>query len=77
MEGVFVGMFAVIGLFFVCPLALLTYLRFHKKMKTELQKLEYQKDILAMELQKEQLVLERMALENKMLDRKIDQIEKS
>lgn len=77
MEGVFVGMFAVIGLFFVCPLSLVTYLRFHKKMKTDLQKLEHQKDILAMELQKEQLIIERLSLENKMLDRKIDQIEKT
>jgi hypothetical protein len=46
-------------------------------MKVDLQKLEHQKDILAMELQKERLIIERMSLENKMLDRKIEQIERT
>ncbi|MDR2900179.1 MAG: hypothetical protein LBV20_01485 [Treponema sp.] len=71
MEGVFVGMLAVLGIFIISPLAFFRFLHLNKKMKVDLQKLEHQKEILAMELQKEQLVIERLSLENKMLDRKV------
>jgi sensor domain CHASE-containing protein len=45
------------------------------KAKIDLKKIEQQKEILALELRKEQLIIERLSLENKMLDRKIEQIE--
>jgi hypothetical protein len=77
MEGIIVGMLAVLGIFIVCPLSFFTFLHHNKKMKVDLQKLEHQKDILAMELHKEQLIIERLSLENKMIDRKIEQIEKN
>jgi short subunit fatty acids transporter len=69
------GILAVLGIFIISPIALFAFLHHKKKMKVDLQKLEHEKDILAMELHKEQLIIERMSLENKMLDRKIEQIE--
>jgi hypothetical protein len=76
MGEIIIDLFAVLGIFFVTPVALFSFLYFNKKMKGDLQKLEHQEHILSMELQKEQLILERMSLENKMLDRKIEQTEK-
>jgi ABC-type protease/lipase transport system fused ATPase/permease subunit len=76
MEGIFVGMLAVLGIFVISPIALFTFLHHNKKMKVDLQKLEQQKNILALELKKEELIIERMSLENRMLDRKIEQIDR-
>jgi sensor domain CHASE-containing protein len=62
----------IFGIFVALPYIL--YL--NRKAKLDVQKLEQQKEILALELKKEQLIIERLSLENKMLDRKIEQIEK-
>jgi short subunit fatty acids transporter len=70
-----VSIITILSLFVGTPLILFSFLHFNRKMKVDLQKLEHQKEILAMELKKEELIIERMSLENKMLDRKIDQIE--
>ncbi len=77
MEAILVPIIGVLSLFVLAPATLFFFLHHNKKMKIDVQKLEHQKDILALELKKEQLILERMSLENKMLDRKIEQIEKS
>jgi hypothetical protein len=71
----FIGMLAVLGIFFVCPITIFGFIHLGRKMKIDVKKLEYQQTILAMELKKEQLILERMSLENKMLDKQIEQIE--
>ena len=72
-----IGLLAVLGIFMVCPLVVFGFLYLNKKLKTDLQKMESQKEILALEIQKERLMLERMDTENKMLDKKINEIEKS
>lgn len=77
MEAILVPIIGILGVFVFAPATLFTFLHHNKKLKTEVQKLEHQKDILVLELKKEQLIIERMSLENKMLDRKIEQIEKS
>lgn len=77
MEEILIPIFGIFGVFVAAPTILFSFLHMNKKIKVDLQKLEHQKDILAMEIEKEQLILERMSLENKMLDRKIEQIEKS
>lgn len=69
---ILVPLAAIFGVFVALPYII----HLTKKAKIDLQKLEVQKNILALEIQKEQLILDRMSLENRMLDRKIDQIEK-
>ncbi len=70
------GIIAVLGIFVVCPLTIFTFLHLNKKMKVDLEKMKSQKEILALEIKKEQLMIDRLDLENRMLDKKIDEIER-
>ena len=68
------GILAVIGLFIVLPTTILDFIRKNnaQKRETELKKLEYQKAILELELEKQRNDLKLLEEENKKYDRIID-----
>lgn len=65
-----------VGLFIVFPLALFSFLHLRKKSKADLEMAASRNKTLELEVEKERLMLERMSLENKMLDARIGELEK-
>ncbi|GHU17744.1 hypothetical protein FACS1894163_09040 [Spirochaetia bacterium] len=68
------GIIAIVALFIVLPRTILTFVdrNVRHKRETEVEKLKYQKEILELELEKENLHIKSLEAENKNLDRIID-----
>ncbi|GHV87092.1 hypothetical protein AGMMS50255_3880 [Spirochaetia bacterium] len=68
------GIIAIVALFIVLPRTILSFVSKNVKHKreTEVEKLKYQKEILELEIEKENLHIKSLEAENKNLDRIID-----
>lgn len=64
-----VSIIAVLGIFVVCPCSLLTFLYKLHKDKHELKKLEHQKKLLELEIEKQNNQILLLNEENKKLDK--------
>jgi cell shape-determining protein MreC len=72
--GVVAGIVAIVALFIVLPRTILKFVgdnTRHRREK-EVEKLKYQKEILELEIEKENLHIKSLEAENKRLDRIID-----
>ena len=63
------GILAIIALFIVIPGAFFAYLNARNKRAKEVEKLKYQKEILELEIEKENVRIKLLEEENKKLDK--------
>ena len=68
------GIIAIVALFIVLPRTIFSFVSKNVKHKreTEVEKLKYQKEILELEIEKENMHIKFLEAENKNLDRIID-----
>jgi len=64
--------FGMIMSLFVAPLLTFTFIAYIKKTKAEVEKLKYEKEILELELRKEEIHYQTMVEENKKYDKLIE-----
>jgi hypothetical protein len=67
------GVIAIISIFVILPGIIFTFAYKNKKNKTELKKLEYQKEILQLEIERDNMKLRLLEDENKKLDKIINE----
>jgi predicted thioesterase len=68
--GIITGSIAIISLFVGLPITILSFINKFKenKNKAEIEKMKYQKEILELEIEKENITLKRLEAENKKYD---------
>jgi aminopeptidase C len=67
------GILSILSIFVVLPGMIFTFAYKNKKNKHELKKLEYEKEILQLEIEKDNLRIRLLEEENKKLDRIINE----
>jgi hypothetical protein len=66
------GLLAILSIFVILPGMILTFAYRNKKNKNELKKLEYEREILQLEMEKDNLRIKLLEEENKKLDKIIN-----
>ncbi|MDR1400461.1 MAG: hypothetical protein LBJ41_11100 [Treponema sp.] len=69
----FVSIIAVLSLFVAAPAIVFSFILRLNKNRNETKKLQYQKEILELELKKEELQIKRLEAESKQYDRLINE----
>ncbi len=77
MEFIPIPYFGMIMFFFVAPALTFGFITITKKIKADVDKLKYQKEIIELEIKKEELHLKMMTEENKKYDKMIEGATKS
>lgn len=72
MEFIPIPYFGMIMCFFVAPALTFGFITITKKIKTDVEKLRYQKEIIELEIKKEETHLKTIIEENKKYDRMIE-----
>jgi flagellar basal body-associated protein FliL len=71
MEGVLIPIIAILSLFIGAPAIVFSFIGSAKKSSDEVKKLQYQKELLELEIRKEELQIKRLEAESKSYDRLI------
>jgi len=69
----YIGIISVLGLFFVAPLIVFSFIYFSKRDKVKLDELRIKKEMLELEVEKERVKVELLEAENLKYDRIIDE----
>jgi hypothetical protein len=67
------GLLAILSIFVILPGMILTFAYRNKKNKNELKKLEYEREIMQLEIEKDNLRIKLLEEENKKLDKIINE----
>jgi hypothetical protein len=73
MEDVAIPIIAIISNCVVLPGIIFTFIYKNKKNKTEIEKMKYQKEILELEIEKENLNIKKLEEENRKYDKIINE----